>query len=135
MIREYQPQDQLVVETIGNRIKPNYKVSMNDFTNTLVYELNQHILGFVVYSIVGDIAEIIDIAVTKDEEGKGLGSKLIESVMKKVEESGLHSISLEVREDNERAIQFYEREGFKKSHLRKQYYSDSTNAIFMIKEW
>lgn len=134
MIREYQPQDQHAVETIGNRIKPNYSIQMNGYMNVLVYE-EDHILGFVVYSIVQDIAEIIDIAIIKEEEGKGIGSKLINTVIEKAKELGLHSISLEVREDNERAIGFYEKEGFKKSHIRKQYYLDSTNAIFMIKEW
>lgn len=134
MIREYQSQDQHAVETIGNRIKPNYSIQMNEYMNVLVYE-EDHILGFVVYSIVQDIAEIIDIAIIKEEEGKGIGSKLINTVIEKAKELGLHSISLEVREDNERAIGFYEKEGFKKSHIRKQYYLDSTNAIFMIKEW
>lgn len=134
MIREYQSQDQHAVETIGNRIKPNYSIQMNEYMNVLVYE-EDHILGFVVYSIVQDIAEIIDIAIIKEEEGKGIGSKLINTVIEKAKELGLHSISLEVREDKERAIGFYEKEGFKKSHIRKQYYLDSTNAIFMIKEW
>ncbi len=54
------------------------------------------------------------LGVADDFQGKGLGSKLIDSAMKTARERGLKKVLLTVVQDNQVAWQMYERRGFVK---------------------
>lgn len=61
----------------------------------------------------------------------GIGSKLLEELIKKAEEvSSL--ITLEVNEENKPAIHLYEKYGFKLLGKRKKYYKNN-DALIMTK--
>ena len=54
---------------------------------------------------------------------------------RKTEEMGVSRLFLEVRESNERAIHVYEKAGFVKNGLRKNYYEDPVeHAVLMMHE-
>ena len=56
----------------------------------------------------------IGIAVKKDYWNKGIGRKLLTSLIALAKQSGLKVLSLEVRTDNKRAIHLYESLGFRR---------------------
>ena len=60
-----------------------------------------------------DTAEIDQFYLAPSVIGKGLGSRLMEYILKKLSDKGFKQVVLFVMEGNERAVRFYERNGFK----------------------
>ncbi len=73
----------------------------------------------------------MNIVVKKDKRNLGIGSKLLEEIIKKAIEINSKTITLEVNENNLPAIKLYEKYGFKQIGLRKKYYNNIDNAIIM----
>ena len=115
--------DSLSLSIIDNDLKNN----PNAFY--FVAELEGKIVGYI-GAWIYDNTEILNFCVDNDFRNNGLGTKLFNEL--KLVSVG--SITLEVRETNLGAIRFYERQGFVKSLLRKNYYSNGDNAILMVKE-
>ncbi len=79
-------------------------------------------------------AEILNIAITKSLQNKGLGQTLLDRFFMKTESRGISEIWLEVRETNLKAFSFYKKNGFSVQFERKNYYSNPTeNALIMKK--
>lgn len=111
----------------------NYKLTEksfnNDFLKVLVY-YDQVIKGVLLYDLIYDRIEIEYIVVKNSYRRKGIASELL----KYIEENNLvTNITLEVRVSNSEAINFYEKNGFKKIAIRKNYYKDE-DGILMIKK-
>lgn len=62
------------------------------------------------------------ISVAKSEWGQGIGSALLQKIIEYAEEHGTELINLEVRSDNRRAIQMYEKFGFWKIGTSPAYF-------------
>lgn len=62
---------------------------------------------------------VLGIAVVPELRGHGIGSALLESVLKKARAAGLTRIELTVRDDNKRAIALYEKLGFAVEGLQR----------------
>lgn len=78
--------------------------------------------------------EILNIAITKSLQNKGLGQKLLDKFFKTIETRDVSEIWLEVRETNLQAINFYKKNGFSIQFKRKNYYTNPTeNALIMKK--
>lgn len=81
---------------------------------------------------VVDEGQITNIAVRKNQRGRGVGSKLLESLIAWAKEKGIVQIGLEVRESNKNALGLYKKYGFYEVGNRKDYYKNPTeNAILM----
>jgi ribosomal-protein-alanine N-acetyltransferase len=90
------------------------------------------LLGHVVFWIVLDQVEILDIAVAPEYRRRGLGGLLMEHVVSLSRQKNCRLISLEVRRSNEAALGLYESLGFKPIALRPRYYAhDNEDAIVM----
>lgn len=96
----------------------NSSYSKNDFSTTIVY-YEEEILGFLTYSFMYDRAEIDYIYVLKNKRRNGIASKLLDYMIKQI---GDISISLEVKVDNDEAINFYKKNGFEIVAKREKYY-------------
>ncbi|MDE7247855.1 MAG: GNAT family N-acetyltransferase [Lachnospiraceae bacterium] len=68
------------------------------------------------------------ISVVKAEWGKGTGSKLLETIVQHAKLQQIEIIELEVRSDNERAIQLYKKYGFVKIGVYPKYFKMSDNS-------
>ena len=90
----------------------------------------ENVIGFYECSIVLDEAELFDIAVMVEYQGKKLASKLMEHLIENCKEKKVRTIFLEVNINNIKAIKLYEKYGFKEYSRRKNYYGDS-DAILM----
>ena len=72
---------------------------------------------------------LYSIAVLPDYQGKDLGKKLFEHLLKDVKAKGLKGILLEIRQDNIRHKERYLKLGFKITKILYNYYPDETNGI------
>ena len=81
------------------------------------------IIGFAGIKIIVDTADIMNIVVKKSWRNQGVGNLLLSNLISLCKNSNLSSLSLEVNEDNLPAIHLYEKVGFKKIGLRKNYYN------------
>ena len=77
---------------------------------------------------------VISIAVRPEWRGRGIGVKLMETLLDAFKERGLKRAVLEVAVSNEEAVAFYKRLGVKVITLLKDYYPWGEDAYFMVKE-
>jgi ribosomal-protein-alanine N-acetyltransferase len=85
-------------------------------------ELEQTVVGYGVMSVVVDESHILNICIHPQWQGKGLGRKLIQRLLKLARQHGAETAFLEVRESNRVAVAFYEKLGFVQIGRRRDYY-------------
>jgi ribosomal protein S18 acetylase RimI-like enzyme len=72
------------------------------------------------------------VAVSPEHQGKGLGRNLVQTTIDLLRQHGSQRIYLEVRSDNERAINLYKHVGFAKHRFLPAYYGPDRHAIRMV---
>ncbi len=111
----------------------------NDISNPMAYYvlavLNNKVIGYCGLYKVLDEADITNIAVHPDFRGNGLAQMLLDNIFEHCKLSRISKITLEVRESNKKAINLYNKKGFRVVGERKNYYSDNREtAILMTKQ-
>lgn len=66
--------------------------------------------------------EITNVAVKPEEQGHGVGRKLVERLLEQARGEGMDRIVLEARISNENAIRLYEKLGFRSCGIRRNFY-------------
>ncbi len=79
-------------------------------------------VGFIVWRIVQQSADLDKIAINPAEQKKGYATQLLKHMFRQVRLQSITEIFLEVRQSNQVAIKLYERIGFKQQGVRKDYY-------------
>lgn len=133
MIRQYNDKDINEIAKLGLKLHDNYVFSLNEFSNCLVIEENNKIIGFITYSIIYERAEVIDIIIDEKERKKGYGNKLLSKVIEIAKENNCTNITMEVNVNNEIAIKLYKKNGFKIVLNRKNYYNDNDAYLMELK--
>lgn len=133
MIREYTPDDIIFIEQIGKIINKDYIFKINPYIKCFVYESDKIVVGFVVISMILEKAEIIDIAIKEDCQRQNIGSQLLSYIIQECIKNKCQDITLEVRAGNQKAINFYKKNGFRELTMRPNYYADGEDALVMIK--
>lgn len=128
MIREIEDKDLIKVNEMLTIFNYNLK-NENEFLKTIVY-VEENIKGVLVYQLIYDRIEIDYIVVDNKYRKQGIGSKLIEYLIKN---NNVENITLEVNENNIAAINLYSKYGFKVVAIRKNYYK-SEDALLMMKK-
>ena len=101
----------------------------NPFSHYLLFIEDNKIIGFINYYLIYDRIEIADFNVLEDYQNKKVGTKLLEFLINKYQ-NNINNITLEVRSDNYKAINLYEKMHFIKKAIRKNYY-DGVDGILM----
>ena len=78
-------------------------------------------------------AQIGSIAVHPERRRQGLARRLMDVLFETCRRQNIGEISLEVRVSNASAIALYERYGFERTGVRKNYYQDGEGAYNMIR--
>jgi len=108
----------------------NCKLTEADFNkvffNSLV-SVDDKINGIIIYNLFYDRIEIEYIIVPEEYRKKGIGSKLL----LELEKENIKNITLEVRESNKEAINFYKKNGYKIEAVRKNYYGNEDGYLMM----
>ena len=102
-------------------------------TKFYVATLNDEIVGYIGrYEFLGE-AEILNFVVDETYQRQGIGQLLFNQVESDIQD--LQKMTLEVRESNTKAINFYKKNGFKQISIRKHYYKNGEDAKVLIKEY
>ncbi|RWI19451.1 MAG: GNAT family N-acetyltransferase [Mesorhizobium sp.] len=103
--------------------------------DVLVAEMDHRVVGFCIvrFRRGKPSANLVTIAVSRDAEGSGLGTTLLNSAEAEAARRGCRLLRLEVRADNYRAIALYQRAGFRWIGKKPNYYADGIAAIRMHK--
>jgi [ribosomal protein S18]-alanine N-acetyltransferase len=79
-----------------------------------------------------DISYVQTIGVTTSHQRRGVGTVLLTTLLDDADRRGARHVDLEVRADNESAIELYRRHGFAPLGVRKGYYQPSgADALVM----
>lgn len=90
----------------------------------LVAEEAEEILGYCGVIMAVDEGDITNVSVKKTIQGKGVGTALLKELIRQTADKGVLTLFLEVRESNQPALALYEKQGFVRMGVRKNYYTD-----------
>ncbi|HHU55364.1 MAG TPA: ribosomal protein S18-alanine N-acetyltransferase [Acholeplasmataceae bacterium] len=115
------------------------ELTINPSACYFVLEIDNKIRGYI-GTWINENAEIVNFYIDKKYQNQGFGKMLLNFLLDLIEMVNedsfrIKNLSLEVRVSNIKAIRLYEKFGFTKSHIRKNYYKDGEDAIVMIKDF
>ena len=102
------------------------------YSRVTVLELNKKIIGYIFQRKIYDENHIINLAIDIPYQHKGYGKFLLMKILEK--DSNDTNVFLEVKEANLPAVKLYIDLGFEEVDRKERYYSDGSNAIFMLKK-
>ncbi len=118
------------IEDVSFSVPKKDSIFRHDQNKYLVAEENGKIIGYIGTEEISGETHIINMAVAPGERGKGYGKRLIEAVL-----DDENVFFLEVRASNNAARKLYEKYGFEKVGVRKNYYEDNgEDACIMRRE-
>ena len=100
--------------------------------NESTHSPREYILGFAGIWLMADEAHIINIAVRKSYQQKGIGELLLISIIDLAVKLDARAIILEVRVSNTAAQSLYYKYGFTKIGIRRGYYKDNKEDGIMM---
>jgi len=115
----------------------NFRDSLHSEDRCWVLESNDVIIASGTVSLVMDEASLLNITVCPDNQGQGLGRKMLEFLMSESLRCGAKVCFLEVRQSNKAAIGLYTSSHFSQVGIRKNYYQLQgcrENALVMKRE-
>ncbi|WP_296190547.1 MULTISPECIES: ribosomal protein S18-alanine N-acetyltransferase [unclassified Psychrobacter] len=83
---------------------------------------NNKVIGYCLYQVIFEQAEILRIGTHPDYQRQGIASQLFATLNNELINNKVESLLLEVRADNAPAIALYEQQAFAVIHIRKNYY-------------
>lgn len=95
---------------------------VNQSSHYLLLEDKDQVIGYVVFHVVLDEAEVINVAILPKYRGQGLAKKLLRVGLSEIIKLGVETVFLEVRETNYPALTVYLTLGFEEIGRRKAYY-------------
>ena len=122
-------------KTLNNLINdPNYIIDEAELKKiSKVYLKDDKIIGYISYQIMYERAELNYIFVKEEARKKGIASKMLEYMLNNLKEECIETIDLEVNSLNKKAINLYQKYGFKTVSIRKKYYN-GIDGFLMLKE-
>ena len=133
--------DIVVVENLSFTIPWSRQSIIEEFTgnDVAIYicaELNGKAVGYAGMWQIFDEGHITNIAVHPEFRNSGVGSVLMEALLRIAGERGILALILEVRRSNHSAQALYRKYGFEEGGKRKAYYADNNeDAIIMWKRF
>jgi [ribosomal protein S18]-alanine N-acetyltransferase len=92
------------------------------YENWVARDSSHTLIGYFLMMPVVDEAHLLNITVSADWQGRGMGRLLLDKVVALARASKLQSVLLEVRPSNHRAVAIYDRYGFMPIGRRRNYY-------------
>ena len=92
---------------------------------------HDQVVGYAGIRLGGQASEIMTLAVRPSYQGRGIGTALLRALLDAADHAGAPRALLEVEVGNDRAIALYERFGFVRDGVRKNYYGIGIDALLM----
>ena len=102
------------------------------YSRVTVLELKKKIIGYIFQRKIYDENHIINLAIDIPYQHRGYGKFLLMKILEKDDNDT--NVFLEVKEANLPAVKLYIDLGFEEVDRKEGYYSDGSNAIFMLKK-
>lgn len=115
----------------------NYPLSRNGFyyhiKNNLLYVAKQdnEVVGYILTLIKRSHPKIYSLGVSEAFRGQNIASKLFATTIDELKILGFKKLELEVRTDNNAAIELYKKLGFTIKKTSKAFYLDGCDAYIM----
>jgi ribosomal-protein-alanine N-acetyltransferase len=90
------------------------------------------VVGFCSFWFVFDQMHINNLAVLPEYRGRGLGTRLLDFILREASREGARWATLEVRRSNEGARRLYARMGFQEAGVRRDYYSKPVEDALIL---
>lgn len=111
------------------------EITGNEHAVCPVLERSGTVIAYAVSWILFEEFHLLNIAVKRDERGKGRGALLLRWLEETGSKVGVKFMCLEVRRSNHPAINLYLKQGFIEQGVRKGYYRDNgEDAILFYKQ-
>jgi [ribosomal protein S18]-alanine N-acetyltransferase len=144
VIRDYQPRDlPTLIDIDSHCFAKGIAYTEADFQRflkkkksaTLIGQFGTQIIGFAitVTSSKNKLMHLVTLDILPEWQGKGVGKRLLEHIIRQARRDNVERINLEVAEDNYKAIQFYLNHGFQTVKRLRGYYSEDCHALYMTK--
>lgn len=92
----------------------------------------EYVCGYFCLWFVADEVQLVNIAVHPEQQGQGIGSMMMDKVIREAKDRQALYLFLEVRESNEAAIHLYEKYGLElRAKKEKAYHSPTENGRLM----
>ncbi len=126
------------VADIENKVQPYdawsyktlYELLEQDSMQLIVVSQSQKIIGYCLYQVIFEQAEILRIGTHPDYQRQGVASQLFSKLHQHLQKLTIESLMLEVRADNLLAIKLYQQQNFNVIHQRSGYYkTPNGNAV------
>jgi len=95
--------------------------------------LDSQIVGYASLRFVGNQGDVNTVAVASNQQGKGIGTALMDWLESQAALRNVREIFLDVRSDNEPAIKMYASRGYERIDIRRNYYGNTIDANVMRK--
>lgn len=106
---------------------------VNNSRDVAVAIQDSKIVGYVSFRYVGKQGDVNTVAVSKDQQGRGIGTALMDWLESQASLRNVREIFLEVRSDNEAAMKMYASRGYERIDVRRNYYGNTIDANIMRK--
>ena len=110
-----------------------YELDENPFSRFYKLVIDNEIIGFLLLYVTFDSSSIVQIAIQKDKRNQGFAEFLLQNVEKLLIKEEVSFITLEVRVSNIPARKLYKKLGYEEINIKKGYYEDGEDAIYMVK--
>lgn len=98
----------------------------------MVAELDERILGFMVYELHRGYLQVHDFAVDPDHRRQGIGRAMIDRLKSKLTPSRRNKLRLNVRESNLPALAFFRAQQFRATGILRGFYDDSPEDAYAM---
>jgi len=115
--------EELLGSPVGDREEMFVKALENKNYLCLVAETNGEVVGFIDMWAFPDashgayLAQIQNLIVTEKMRGKGIGTRLIEEIIRFFKKKKYHELHVWTEKENRSAVQLYKRLGFRREQL------------------
>lgn len=123
-------EEQFLGETLGVEMLENELD--NEFMCFLSAKESKKVLGYIGAYVINGELEILNFVVDENFQRTGIGTLLFNELLNRYPDT--KSVVLEVREQNEKGINFYKKNNFNVISKRKHYYKNGDDALVMMKE-
>lgn len=128
LIRQMERSDLNAVQRIEQQVYPFpwsnqiFIDSMEAGSLLVVVERQQQVVGYAVQSTAVGETQLLNIAITPNQQGQGLGRTLLQWLVEQARKQESEMLFLEVRLSNQVAQALYQQMGFNEIGVRKDYY-------------
>lgn len=100
----------------------------------VVAEADDVIAGFCISARQGERGYIVTIDVLPQFRRVHVGTALLEEIERRLAVNGVREVALETATDNESAVAFWKKHGYRSRGIREGYYPNGRDAFSMVKQ-